>query len=145
MRAEVQHRTDPYESVFLWARNKYRSITRTTTSTLWSIFVVFVAYTVLKSLFRPPIPHPTPDLLKATQLARTFEPLIHYSENGVQQISELQDTSVAVWDLGESVRSTNMTSAPIIVKELDELSDSLKTLAIQLTSFFANVNGDVDR
>jgi hypothetical protein len=37
-----------------------------------------------------------------------------------------------------------MTSAPIIVKELDDLSESLKTLAIELTRFFANVDGDVD-
>jgi hypothetical protein len=62
----------------------------------------------------------------------------------VSQIGDLQATGVAVWDLGESVRSTNMTSAPIIVRELDELSESLKTLAIELTKFFANVDGDVD-
>jgi hypothetical protein len=37
-----------------------------------------------------------------------------------------------------------MTSAPIIVGQLDDLSDSLKTLAIELTKFFANVDGDVD-
>jgi hypothetical protein len=49
-----------------------------------------------------------------------------------------------VWDLGESVRGSNLTSAAIIVKELDELSDSLKTLAIELTKFFANVDGDID-
>jgi len=70
--------------------------------------------------------------------------LIFYSENGVQQIGDLQATGVAVWDLGESVRQTNMTSAPLIVKELDDLSESLKTLAIELTRFFANVDGDVD-
>lgn len=83
-------------------------------------------------------------LVKVAGLAKAFEPLIFYSENGVSQIGDLQATGVAVWDLGESVRSTNMTSAPIIVKELDDLSESLKTLAIELTRFFANVDGDVD-
>lgn len=77
-------------------------------------------------------------------IARSFEPLIYYSENGVRQVGDLQATGVAVWDLGESVRSSNMTSAPIIVRELDELSDSLKTLAMELTKFFANVDGDID-
>lgn len=52
---------------------------------------------------------------------------------------------MAVWDLGETVRYSNMTSAPIIVKELDNLSESMKTLAIELTRFFANVDGDIDR
>lgn len=88
---------------------------------------------------------PGPDIVKVAGLARSFEPIIHYSESGVAQIGELQETGVAVWDLGESVRSSNMTSAPIIVRELDELSESLKTLAIELTRFFANVDGDIDR
>ena len=87
---------------------------------------------------------PVPDLVKVAGLARSFEPLIFYSENGVHQIGDLQETGVAVWDLGESVRYANMTSAPIIVNELDELSESLKNLAIELTKFFANVDGDID-
>ena len=85
-----------------------------------------------------------PDLVKVAGLARSFEPLIYYSENGVRQIGDLQETGVAVWDLGESVRNANMTSAPIIVSELDALSESLKTLGIELTKFFANVDGDID-
>lgn len=85
-----------------------------------------------------------PDLVKVAGIARSFEPLIYYSEHGVAQVGDLQATGVAVWDLGESVRSSNLTSAPIIVRELDELSESLKTLAVELTRFFANVDGDVD-
>ncbi|MBE3047971.1 hypothetical protein IMZ48_36765 [Candidatus Bathyarchaeota archaeon] len=50
---------------------------------------------------------------------------------------------MAVWDLGESVRNGNMTSSALIVKELDDLSESLKTLANELTKFFANVDGDM--
>lgn len=83
-------------------------------------------------------------MIKLSSLARSFEPLIFYSENGVAHVSALQDTSVAVWDLGESVRTANMTSGPIIVDSLDNLSESLKTLAMELTRFFANVDADVD-
>lgn len=85
-----------------------------------------------------------PDLVKLSSFTRSFEPLIYYSENGVQQIGTLQETGVAVWDLAESVRGTNMTSAPIIVRELDELSESLKSLSLELTRFFANVDADID-
>jgi hypothetical protein len=78
------------------------------------------------------------------RVVKNFEPLIYYSENSILHIGDLQATSVAVWDLGESVRSMNMTSAKIIVKELDDLSESLKTLAIELTTFFTNVDLDID-
>lgn len=37
-----------------------------------------------------------------------------------------------------------MTSAPIIVKQLDDLSETLRTLTVELTRFFSNVDGDVD-
>jgi hypothetical protein len=144
MRAEVQHRTEPYEGVFIWVRDSCNAMFKSKSSTAVTIFVAVFSWAILRSLFQPPVPLPAPDMLKATQLAKTFEPLIYYSENGMQQISDLQDTSIAVWDLGESVRSTNMTSGPIIVRELDDLSDSLKTLAIELTRFFAHVDGDVD-
>lgn len=85
-----------------------------------------------------------PDLVKVAGLARSFEPLIVYSENGVKHIGDLQETSVAVWDLGESVRFVNMTSAPIIVQELDSLSENLKNLASELSRFFTHVEGDID-
>lgn len=85
-----------------------------------------------------------PNIVKLCAFARNFEPLIHYSENGVQHINSLQETGIAVWDLGESVRGSNMTSAPIIVTQLDELSESLKTLSLELTRFFSNVDSDID-
>lgn len=109
-----------------------------------SALIAFLSISALRSLFRPAAQRPVPDLVKVAGIARSFEPLIYFSENGVRQVGDLQATGVAVWDLGESVRSSNMTSAPIIVKELDDLSDSLKTLAIELTKFFANVDGDID-
>lgn len=108
------------------------------------MLVAFVSIAAARALFEPAYGRPVPDLVKVAGIARSFEPLIYYSENGVAQVGDLQATGVAVWDLGESVRLSNLTSAPIIVKELDELSDSLKMLAIELTKFFANVDGDVD-
>jgi hypothetical protein len=125
-------------------KSKLHDVTRSWSSLLLSIFVALMSILSLRTIFQPGTPPPVPDLVKVAGLAKAFEPLIFYSENGVQQIGDLQATGVAVWDLGESVRSTNMTSAPIIVKELDDLSESLKTLAIELTRFFANVDGDVD-
>ena len=125
-------------------KTKFEGITKSWTSLTSAIIVVLLSIFALRTIFQPGLPPPVPDLVKVAGLAKAFEPLIFYSENGVQQIGDLQATGVAVWDLGESVRSTNMTSAPIIVKELDDLSESLKTLAIELTRFFANVDGDVD-
>lgn len=144
MRAEVQHRTDSYDSALLWLKGTLKSAFATWTSTFITILVATMATSTVRSLFQAPVPLPTPDMLKATQIARTFEPLIYYSESGSQHISEIQDTSVAVWDLGESVRQSNFTSSTIIAKQLDELSESFKTLAVVLTSFFSNVEGDID-
>ncbi|TVY13822.1 hypothetical protein LARI1_G008549, partial [Lachnellula arida] len=144
MRAEVQHRTEPFEAAFEFVKSKFNIMTKSWSSLITSVAIALLSILVLRSLFQPGVPPPVPDLVKVAGLAKAFEPLIFYSENGVQQIGDLQATGVAVWDLGESVRSTNMTSAPIIVKELDDLSESLKTLAIELTRFFANVDGDVD-
>lgn len=125
-------------------KTKFEDITKSWASLISAIVVALLSILALRTIVQPGLPPPVPDLIKVAGLAKAFEPLIFYSENGVQQIGDLQATGVAVWDLGESVRSTNMTSAPIIVKELDDLSESLKTLAIELTRFFANVDGDVD-
>ncbi|EER29127.1 hypothetical protein CPC735_068090 [Coccidioides posadasii C735 delta SOWgp] len=143
VRAEVQHR-EPFVAFFNFVGRKLDDITRTKSSTILSIIVLLLSITFLRALFLPPLPLHIPDLVKLSAFARSFEPLIYYSENGVQQIGSLQETGVAVWDLGESVRGTNMTSAPIIVRELDELSESLKTLSVELTRFFANVDSDID-
>lgn len=143
-KAEVQHRTEPFETAYLWCHKKFTSVTKSWTSLFKTIALMTICFWSLQAVVQPGEPLPVPDLVKVAGLARAFEPLIFYSENGVTQIGDLQATGVAVWDLGESVRSTNMTSAPLIVKELDELSESLKTLSLELTKFFANVDGDVD-
>ncbi|KAI9729650.1 MAG: hypothetical protein M1818_008453 [Claussenomyces sp. TS43310] len=144
VRAEVQHRTEPFEAALAYLKSKVDLATKSWTSIVGTLTITLLSSLVIQLLFAPASPLPVPDLVKVAGLAKAFEPLIFYSENGVQQIGDLQATGVAVWDLGESVRSTNMTSAPIIVKSLDDLSESLKTLSIELTKFFANVDGDVD-
>ncbi|KAL2162216.1 hypothetical protein VTH06DRAFT_7129 [Thermothelomyces fergusii] len=144
VRAEVQHRTEPIEMAVNVIRTKLHAVTRSWTSMFISFVVAVLSYAALRWLSQPAAMRPVPDLVKVAGVARSLEPLIYYSENGIQQVGDLQATGVAVWDLGESVRSSNLTSAPIIVKELDDLSESLKTLAIELTKFFANVDGDID-
>ncbi|EAU38036.1 conserved hypothetical protein [Aspergillus terreus NIH2624] len=143
VRAEVQHR-EPFVAFFRYVRAKFDRITSSKSNTTLSILVAFLSIAFMRALFMPNMPQAIPDLVKLSSFARSFEPLIYYSENGVQQIGTLQETGVAVWDLSESVRGTNMTSAPIIVRQLDELSESLKSLSLELTRFFANVDSDVD-
>lgn len=142
--AEMQQKTEPIENAYNFVTKKYRAMTKTWFRSVCSAVLSLMLIAALRSLFGTPDSRPVPDLVKVAGIARAFEPLIYYSENGVQQVGDLQATGVAVWDLGESVRTSNMTSAPIIVKELDDLSDSLRTLAIELTKFFANVDGDID-
>lgn len=142
--AEMQQKTEPIENAYNFVTKKYRAMTKTWFRSVCSAVLSLMLIAALRSLFGTPDSRPVPDLVKVAGIARAFEPLIYYSENGAQQVGDLQATGVAVWDLGESVRTSNMTSAPIIVKELDDLSDSLRTLAIELTKFFANVDGDID-
>ncbi|KAI1434262.1 hypothetical protein GGR50DRAFT_687767 [Xylaria sp. CBS 124048] len=144
VRADIQQRTEPIDAAFSFFQSTYRSMTKSWASMVLAVLIAMLSMSVARLLFQPAPLRPVPDLVKVAGLARSFEPLIYYSENGVSQVGDLQATGVAVWDLGESVRSSNMTSAPIIVKSLDELSDSLKTLAVELTRFFANVDGDID-
>jgi hypothetical protein len=146
MRAEVQHRTDPLESALEWIGASADSIKKTRVSTIFGLIVLLFALSLGRSiLFRPPEPLPSPDISRAAQVAKTFEPLIYYSQRGMQQVGELQSTGIAVWDLGESVRTANLTSGPLIVNQLDELGKSLDTLVVDLTHFFVSVDGDVDR
>ena len=143
VRAEVQHR-EPFVAFFNFIQRKVDAITSTKSSTLLSILIAFLSLAAFRIILAPSTPPPVPDLVKLSTLAKSFEPLIFYSENGYAQITALQETSVAVWDLGESVRTNNMTSAPVIVRNLDDLSDNLKTLGLELTRFFADVDSDVD-
>ena len=109
-----------------------------------SVFVGILSIAVIKNLLQTPSQRPAGDIVKVAGIARSFEPLIHYSESAVLQVKDLQATSIAVWDLSESVRTSKMQDAAVIVSGLNELSESMKTLAIQTTRFFASVDSDID-
>ena len=144
LRAEVQQRTEPIEAVVLWLRSMYAYALKSWGSFTMTVSMVILAIITLNALTRTPTMPPVPDLIKVAGVARSIEPMIHYSENGHHHIGDLQETGVAVWDLGESIRTANMTSTPLIVSGLDELSESLKSLSIEMTKFFANIDGDID-
>ncbi|OTB01920.1 hypothetical protein M426DRAFT_74950 [Hypoxylon sp. CI-4A] len=144
LRADIQQRTEPIDAALNFIRNITNGITRSWGNIIVTIVVGILSITAMRTLFQPMPPRPSPDLLKVAGIARSFEPLIYFSENGIAQVGDLQATGIAVWDLGESVRSSNMTSAPAMVKMMDDLSESMKDLAIELTKFFANVDGDID-
>lgn len=143
----MQHRTESFESALSSLRKFIDGMAHARVS--WSVFSVSIISTILfislgRILFQPLPERPMPDLVKVAGLASSFEPLLLYSENGMQQITNIQQTSVALWDLGETVRQANLTSAPVMSKELDGLSDALNKLAEELTRFFSNVDGDID-
>lgn len=140
----VQQRTDGIEQSVLYIRKAIHHATRSKYTALLYAIASLLVYWLLANLLTTPPSGPVPDLIKVAGLAKSFEPVIYYSEAGHEQIGELQDTGVAVWDLGESVRNTNMTSAPIIVSQLEGLSESFKDLSIEMTSFFAGLDADVD-
>ncbi|KAL9605879.1 MAG: hypothetical protein Q9179_000943 [Wetmoreana sp. 5 TL-2023] len=140
----LQQRTAPIESALSWIHSLFDDATRSKTSFPSALLTMVLAIVAFRFLTHTPQSPPVPDLVKVAGLARSFEPLIVYSENGINHVGDLQETSVAVWDLGESVRFVNMTSAPIIVRELDNLSENLKNLASELSRFFTHVEGDID-
>lgn len=124
------------------AINKYSHQTRSrkALSTV-SIITVFL---FIFGLVAPPREFPMPDLIKLSNLALSFEPLIYYSGNEIQQINVLNNMGAAVWDLGYSVKISDMAESPSIAIELSDLSDSLTSLSQSLTKFFTGINSDVD-
>lgn len=144
VRAEVQQRTAIIEATLSFFRHYYHRLTATWSSLTVSILVALFSISLLKTLFQPAMPRPAGDLVKIAGVARSFEPLIYYSEHAILQVQDLQATSIAVWDLGESVRSSEMKDATSIVDDLDGLSENMKTLAEEMTRFLSRVDGDID-
>ena len=85
-----------------------------------------------------------PDVANVANMAKQFEPLMYASENVIPRSRELAEASIAVQDLGESVRATNMSASTVIIDQLDDLGVSLKVLSERISSFFTNVDGDMD-
>ncbi|PHH54528.1 hypothetical protein CFIMG_002421RA [Ceratocystis fimbriata CBS 114723] len=124
--------------------------TKATSSILQCIatFVIVCFAVSMTVTITTPVPlanrPPVPDLVKVAGVARSFESLIYYSEGGANRVTELQRTSHAIWDLGETVRYTNIPSASLIYDILDSLSDDLNVLSMEMNKFFARVDSDID-
>jgi len=144
LRADILQRTEPIEAAVNFVRTTYCTVTRSWASLILAAIMAILAISASRLLFQPIMNRPVPDLVKVSDLAKTFESLIIYSENSISHVSSLQATGSAVEDLSESVRTTDIASAPQIIQALDTLAENVKTLALELTKFFANVDGDID-
>ncbi|QIW99419.1 hypothetical protein AMS68_004937 [Peltaster fructicola] len=141
---DVIQRTEPIEAAINWTRETIDHITRSWWVMLRYALIVALLAWLISSLTRLPDGEEVPDVVKVAKMAESLVPSIHSSQRSTADISNLHDTGNAVWDLSESIRISNMSGAPGIVRQLDELSDSVKNLAMELSSFFANLDSDVD-
>jgi hypothetical protein len=114
--------------------------TRSRANMMTTIATILVSWLLLQPWTSTLIP----DIANVAGMAKQFEPLMYASENVIPRSRELAEASIAVQDLGESVRATNMSASTVIIDQLDSLGESLKMLSEKLTSFFTNVDGDID-
>ena len=114
--------------------------TRSRFNILLTVFTIIFSWV----LMQPWTASLIPDVANVANMAKQFEPLMYASENVIPRSRELAEASIAVQDLGESVRATNMSASTVIIDQLDDLGDSLKVLSEKITSFFTNVDGDMD-
>ncbi|OAQ78680.1 hypothetical protein VFPBJ_06801 [Purpureocillium lilacinum] len=144
VRAEVLQRTRPIENAITFLQKQYNAIFASWGTILTTFFIAVFSISTAKMLSKPAAPRPVGDLVKIAGLARSFEPLIYFSEPAVAHVKELQSTSIAIWDLGESVRISGMADADTIVQNLDAISETMKKLVLDLTRFHTHVDGDID-
>ncbi|KAJ4311325.1 hypothetical protein N0V94_008000 [Neodidymelliopsis sp. IMI 364377] len=140
IRGETLFRTAPIEDSLTSVANGIHMFTRTRRNALLTLAALVLSWVLL---------HPwntslIPDVANVANMAKQFEPLMYASENVIPRSRELAEASIAVQDLGESVRATNMSASTVIIDQLDDLGDSLKVLSEKITSFFTNVDGDMD-
>lgn len=140
IRGETLFRTAPIEDTI----STFASSTRYFTRSRWNIVCTIMTLIFSWLLVQPWTASLIPDVANVANMVKQFEPLLYASENVIPRSRELSSASIAVQDLGESVRATNMSSSPVIINQLDDLADSLKVLSEQMTSFFVNVDGDMD-
>lgn len=141
IRGETLFRTAPLEETLTTFANGMHMFTRTRRNLLCTLVTLVFSWLLI---------HPwntslIPDVANVANMAKQFEPLMYASENVIPRSRELAEASIAVQDLGESVRATNMSASTVIIDQLDDLGDSLKVLSEKITSFFTNVDGDMDR
>ncbi|KAF3006849.1 hypothetical protein E8E13_010775 [Curvularia kusanoi] len=140
IRGETLFRTAPLEATLSTVASGVSMFTRTRRHVLTTLATLLLSWVLL---------HPwnsslIPDVANVASMAKQFEPLMYASENVIPRSRELAEASIAVQDLGESVRATNMSASTTIIDQLDDLGDSLRVLSEKITSFFTNVDGDMD-
>ena len=140
IRGETLFRTAPIEDTISSVAGGFSMFTRSRFNLTCTIFSIVIAWALLQPWSATLIP----DVANVANMAKQFEPLMYASENVIPRSRELAEASIAVQDLGESVRATNMSAATVIIDQLDDLGDSLKVLSEKITSFFTNVDGDMD-
>ncbi|KAF2753955.1 hypothetical protein EJ05DRAFT_479974 [Pseudovirgaria hyperparasitica] len=144
MRGEIHSSIEHIENSLLWLKSRYDAVTEAKLSKASTILVILLGYIAFKLLLATAEQPASPDLVMVAQLSKSYEPLLYYTEDGFRQVDTLQETSIAVWDLGETIRQSNMTSGPIIFRELDDLSGTLMELSQNLNVFLGQVTSDVD-
>lgn len=140
IRGETLFRTAPVEGFVTSVSDGLHLFTRSRLSVLCTIGAVFFAYLLTIPWNETLIP----DVANIANMAKRFEPLLYASEGVVPRIRELADASIAVQDLGESVRATNMSASTAIIEQLDDLADSLYHLSESMRTFFTHVDSDMD-
>ncbi|KAF2036491.1 hypothetical protein EK21DRAFT_52215 [Setomelanomma holmii] len=140
IRGETLFRTAPIEETISACASGVHYFTRSRINIITTIATLVVSWLLLQPWTATLIP----DVANVAGMAKQFEPLMYASENVIPRSRELAEASIAVQDLGESVRATNMSASTVIIDQLDDLGDSLKMLSEKITSFFTNVDGDMD-
>lgn len=133
-------RTAPLEETMSTITRGMQVFTQSRFNTISAIAFILVSWLLLQPWTASLIP----DVANVANMAKQFEPLMYASENVIPRSRELAEASIAVQDLGESVRASNMSASPVIIVQLDDLAHSLKVLSENMASFFTNVDGDID-
>lgn len=139
IRGETLFRTAPIEDTI----STFASITRFFTTSRWNVIFTIVTLTFSWLLVQPWTGFLIPDVANVANMVRQFEPLMYGSVNVVPRSRELVSASIAVQDLGESLRASSASET--IIVQLDGLAQSLKDLSEQMNSFFSKVDGDMDK
>ncbi|PSN73532.1 hypothetical protein BS50DRAFT_483197 [Corynespora cassiicola Philippines] len=140
IRGETLFRTAPIEESISSVANGFQMFTRSRANLVCTVVAIVFSWVLIQPWSTSLIP----DVANVASMAKQFEPLMYASENVIPRSRELAEASIAVQDLGESVRATNMSASTVIIDQLDDLGDSLKVLSEKITSFFTHVDGDMD-
>ncbi|KAF2021032.1 hypothetical protein BU24DRAFT_416703 [Aaosphaeria arxii CBS 175.79] len=141
VRGETLFRTAPIEDSISVCAHFVHAFSNSPMSIISTLFMIALAWVLVQPWTSTGL---VPDVANVAGFVKQLSPLLYASENVIPRSRELAEASIAVQDLGESVRATNMSASTTIIDQLDDLGDNLKVLSEQMTSFFTNVDGDVD-